>query len=339
MNNGQPLTLTVVVVREAIRPLLSTRVLNKKGWTATLSSNRSKLVNGKAEVKLRKIDNRDVMRLQVAVPKMSEVQAVTTTVLKRAIEDLRSEVRQLKLGEWTPEHRELEEWTPLQRSEHERLGHSVHDPRCEVCMRIRGTLPRKSKVAEGTVNFDYAHVSDKTTSTSVTLMVAGGPRGEVFCRVVPKKGVPVQDAAKFLRTLKRRYGVITVRTDGEPSLKVAVAVSAEEAGVPVEEKRVEVPQSNGRAEQRVRQCKERVQGLFEVMKKKGVSLPALSHPLIPWVVRHAEWLSNHCCRSDVTETGLKLTPYEAHTGRRLTSPPEGLLDRVLVRKKSETGSQ
>ena len=57
-------------------------------------------------------------------------------------------------------------------------------------------------------------------------------------------------------------------------------------------------QANGRAEQRVRALRERLQIMVEDARRCGVEI-ILDHPVAQWAVRHAEWIQNFFVKSDV----------------------------------------
>ena len=86
--------------------------------------------------------------------------------------------------------------------------------------------------------------------------------------------------------------------------------------MPTRVKAVEQSQANGRAEQRVRALRERLQNLVEDARSRGTEI-ILDHPVAQWAVRHAEWIQNFLVKSDVDLSGggtIKITPHKAHTG-------------------------
>ena len=52
---------------------------------------------------------------------------------------------------------------------------------------------------------------------------------------------------------------------------------------------IEHNQANGRAEQRVRALRERLQIMVEDARRRGAQT-ILDHPVAQWAVRHAEWI-------------------------------------------------
>ena len=92
--------------------------------------------------------------------------------------------------------------------------------------------------------------------------------------------------------MKSRYGQILCMSDQEECLVQIVKPVALKLGLPRGSSPVERPQANGRAEQRVRNMKERLRIIVEEMRKKGIEI--LESPtLTSWAVRHAEWTANY----------------------------------------------
>eukprot|EP00974_Lingulodinium_polyedra_P103736 10040893-Lingulodinium_polyedra.AAC.1 len=159
------------------------------------------------------------------------------------------------------------------------------------------TRHAKQAYAE-TANFDYAKVIVKDEGQEMSLLVGRGPRGEVFCRKAPRKGLRMLDLDDFLAVMKARYPSIQIRCDQEEALTHVVFHAADKQGLPRDAARLEVPQANGRAEQGVRTVRELLQVLREDLRRRG-RLTQLNHPAMKWLVRHAEWLANHVVKSDV----------------------------------------
>ena len=79
---------------------------------------------------------------------------------------------------------------------------------------------------------------------------------------------------------------------------------------------VERSQANGRAEQRVRALRERLQIMVEDARRRGAEI-ILDHLVARWAVRRAEWIPNFFVQGDVDLSGggtIKIRPHEAHTG-------------------------
>ena len=110
----------------------------------------------------------------------------------------------------------------------------------------------------------------------VKILVGAGPRGETFARAVRRNGAKFEDLEHFLKVLQTRYGNISLYCDQE----MPTGVTA-----------IEQSQANGRAEQRVRALRERLQILVEDARRRSTEI-MLDHPVAEWAVRHAEWIQN-----------------------------------------------
>ena len=93
--------------------------------------------------------NRDTLKV-VCMIKLRDAQSVNSLMLKRELENVRRELRNLK----THQHKNktentTKELTMDEKIAHERTGRVTCDPRCETCLKKRGvsTHPRKT-VAE-----------------------------------------------------------------------------------------------------------------------------------------------------------------------------------------------
>ena len=96
----------------------------------------------------------------------------------------------------------------------------------------------------------------------------------------------MDDLERFLEMMKSRYGQILCMSDQEEVLLQVVRPVALKLGLPTGTSPVERPQANGRAEQRVRNMKERLHIIVAEMRKKGIEV--LESPtLTSWAVRHA----------------------------------------------------
>ena len=95
--------------------------------------------------------------------------------------------------------------------------------------------------------------------------------------------------------------------------------------MPTRVKAVEESQANGRAEQRVRALRERLQNLVEDARSRGTEI-ILDHPVAQWAVRHAEWIQNFLVKSDVDLSGGGTIKKKLHIKRtRETKHREMLL--------------
>ena len=93
-----------------------------------------------------------------------------------------------------------------------------------------------------------------------------------------RKGAKFEDLELFLKVLQTRYGNIPVYCDQEECLREVVHRTAERLGMPTAVTAFEQSQANGRAEQRVRALRERLQILVEVARRRGVEV-ILDHPV------------------------------------------------------------
>ena len=87
--------------------------------------------------------------------------------------------------------------------------------------------------------------------------------------------------------------------------------------------------------------KERLHIIVAEMRKKDVEI--LESPTLPsWAVRHAEWTANHLVRADiemVDGSTIKVSPYEAHTGRSAPTNLAAFMERILARAREEEPAQ
>ena len=129
--------------------------------------------------------------------------------------------------------------------------------------------------------------------------------------------------------------------DQEECLRDVVHNAAGRLGLPTRVTAVEQSQAKGRAEQRVRAPRERLQIMVEDARRCGVET-IRDHPIAQWAVRHAKWIQNFLVKSDVdlSDGGTQqITPHEAHTGDKAQSNVVGFLERVPFRSKSNDDKQ
>ena len=157
------------------------------------------------------------------------------------------------------------------------------------------THPRKA-VAEAPY-FDYAKMKNSRQSAEVEILVGAGPRGETFARAVDRKGANIEDHELFLKVLQTRYGNIPVYWDQEECLREVVHSTARRFGMLTGVTAVEQCQANGRAEQRVRALRERLQIMIEDARRRRAQI-ILDRPVAQWAARHAEWIQNFLVKSD-----------------------------------------
>ena len=140
--------VTAVVARDARRCLLRGKQLRTKGYTFTLNQHESFLTQpqGGARVTMSREGNRDTFKV-VCMLKPRDAQSVNSLMLKRDLENVRRELRNLKTGQYENKRESAAgEMTVDERITHERTRHATHDPRCLMERRV-STHPRKA-VAE-----------------------------------------------------------------------------------------------------------------------------------------------------------------------------------------------
>ena len=337
--DDQKVELDVIVAERVKRCLLSGTRLRTKGYKLSLSTESFLEKNGK-RVQLRREGARDVLRLRIL--RKADASVVTMSGLRREVSKVKKEIKNMRTG--MPETTGIDESKPFtaeERRKHEQTSHAVYDPRCEICVQTRGVARHPRRVEEESVNFDYATVKSVNGSQVHTLLIGGGPRGETFARRVPRKGAKFEDLEIFLEVMKQRYGAITIACDQEDSLVQVVKPAALKKGLPVTTTALEQSQSNGRAEQRVRAMKERLQISVLEARSRGVEILD-SGTLTSWAVRHAEWVANFLVKSDVELVDgsvIKVSPYEAHTGKNPPRQLAAFMERILVKRRDRDDPQ
>ena len=261
--------------------------------------------------------------------------------MKRELANARRELRNLKTGQHENKRENVEgEMTADERTTHERTGYATCGPRCETCVEVRGVPTRPRKAVAEAAYFDYATVKSSQRGGEVKILVGAGPRGETFARAVHRKGAKFEDLELFLKVLQTRCGNIPVCCDQEECLREVVHSAAGRLGMPTGVNAVERSQANGRAEQRVRTLRERLQITVDA-RRRGAEI-ILDHLVAQWAVRHAEWIQNFSVKSDVDSSGggtIKITPHEARTEDKAPSNVAGFWERIPVRSRINDGKQ
>ncbi len=87
--------------------------------------------------------------------------------------------------------------------------------------------------------------------------------------------------------------------------------------------------------------KERLRNTVAEMRKKGIEV--LESPaLTSWAVRRVEWTANHHVKSDVEMIDgsiIKVSPYEAHTGKLVAGTLAAFMGRILVSAREDEPAQ
>ena len=146
--------------------------------------------------------------------------------------------------------------------------------RCEECQH-----PRKA-VSEAAY-FDYAIVKNSqqgAESRSWLVLDRTGKRLREPC-IAKEQNSKILNC--FLQVLQTRYGNIPVYRDQEECLREVVHNTAGRLGLPTGVTAVEQSQANGRAEQRVRALRERLQIMVEDARRRGAEIIP-DHPVAQW---------------------------------------------------------
>ena len=167
----------------------------------------------------------------------------------------------------------------------------------------QGAHPRKT-VLEAAY-FDCATVKNSQQGAEVKILVGAGPRGEPFERAVHRKGAKFGDLVLFLTALQTRYGNIPKYCDQEECWREVVHSTARRLGLPTRVTAVKQNQANGRAEQRVRGLRERLQTM---------------------VRSSCCTVGSATCRLDPELPEKVMTPHEAHTTEKAPSNVVGFLE-------------
>ena len=121
------------------RCLLSGIQLRTNGYTFTLNQQGSFLTQSKGgrRIQMSREGNKDTLKT-VCFLKPRDTQSVTSLMLKRELESVRREWRNLKTGPHENKQENLEgELTADERIAHERTFHATYDPGCETCVKVR----------------------------------------------------------------------------------------------------------------------------------------------------------------------------------------------------------
>ena len=139
-----------------------------------------------------------------------------------------------------------------------------------VCVQVRGVsnASRKS-VAEACIflTMQKSKTVNKVLKSRSWLVLDRAEKR--FARAVHRKGAKSEDLEQFLKVLQTRCGNIPVYCDQEECLREAAHSMAGRLDMPTGVTAVEQSQANGRAEQRVRALRERLQILVEDARRRG----------------------------------------------------------------------
>ena len=210
--------------------------------------------------------NRDTVKV-VCMLKPRDARSVTSLMLKRELENVRRELRNLKTGQHQikrqknkrnyngGEHRARANWT------------------CHMCSEVRNASQGAKSVSTSTTE-QLRKLHTLTTQQSRTISKVQKSRSwsVLDCpgRRLREQCIAKEQNSKilacFLKVLQTRHGHIPVYCDQEECLREVVHSIAERLGLPTNVPAIEQSQANGRAEQRVRVLKERLQIIFKDKK-------------------------------------------------------------------------
>ena len=164
-------------------------------------------------------------------------------------------------------------------------------------------------------HFDYSTVKNSQQGAEDKILVGAGPRGEMFARVVHRKRAKLEYLQLFLEVPQTHYGNIPLQCDQEECLREVVLKKAGRLRLPTGVTAVEQCQANGRAEQRVRALRERLQIMVGDARRRAETI--LDNLVAQWAVGHAERSQNFVVKADVDMSGggtINTTQPDAHTG-------------------------
>ena len=171
---------TTVVARDARRCLPSGTKLRTQGHTFTSSQHETFLTQPKwqqqQKVTMSREGNTDTLKV-ACMWKPRDAQSVTSLMLKRDLENVRRELRNLKTGQHENKRENTtREMTLGEKIAHERTGHAKDDPRCETCLTVRRVSTHSRKAVAEAAHSDYATVKNNNQSAEVKILVGAGPR-------------------------------------------------------------------------------------------------------------------------------------------------------------------
>ena len=152
--------------RDARRCLLSGIQLRTHGNTFTLNQQGSffhTIERWSKSVQMTCERNIDTLEI-VCFLKPRNTQSVTSLMLKRELENVRRELRNLKKLQHENTRENVEsEMTADERITHERAGHATCDPRCETCIKVRGVSTHPRKGVADAAYFDCTLIQKQST--------------------------------------------------------------------------------------------------------------------------------------------------------------------------------
>ena len=165
--------------------------------------------------------NQDTLNI-VCLLKPRDANAIASLMLKSKLEIVRRVLRNLKTGQHENK-RNISEgvMTLTVKIIHERTGHATYYPKCEACLKVRGTGTHpRTAVAEASY-VGCATVKNCQQGAEIKILVGAGPRGEAFARAVHRNGAKFEDLEQFLKVLQAQRGKLPVYCDQEECLFTA----------------------------------------------------------------------------------------------------------------------
>ena len=132
--------------------------------------------------------------------------------------------------------------------------------------------------------------------------------------------------------MRARYPCLQVRSHNEQALKHVLKDACEQVHVEYNNTRLQTPASNGRGENSVRAMKEMIHRQKDAVFSSGIEF-SIKHPLFALLVRHSEWILNHC-----SDDVIALHPdgVQRHHGERRVSPLDDLESNLRELKSALT---
>ncbi len=190
--------------------------------------------------------------------KVDQANSVTMRGVQRELGKVKKEMKTMRMGPVPGMADETKLFTEEEQRQHVRSNRAIYNPQCELCVQTRGLARHPKQIETESVDFDYATVKNSEGNQVHTLLFEEGPRGETFARrAPPRKGAKIDDLEKLLETTRSRCGQILCVSDQEECFAQMVRPVALKLGLPLGTSPAELPQANGRAEQKVRSVKER----------------------------------------------------------------------------------
>ena len=165
--DNQMVELTASVANRATKSVCSATKLVSAGHSSEMRPTQSFFRrSGRGCTLLQRCDNRDI--LSIRVTKSCEINAITFSTMKRAIQSLKSELRALRTGHLSTSEVRLP-WTLDEKHRHEVNSHAQYDNRCEICMKPSGSSRHPRRVYYESCALDYVSFTFKKSDGYVTV--------------------------------------------------------------------------------------------------------------------------------------------------------------------------